>query len=359
MKYIIALLVGLTGTMVLGATTEAQASSITLHAPVAHRVGRSVVITGRVAGAVRTVGIQQRKSGHWVVMRKAAVSAGSYRTTLTSIASSSQIRVTAGGAFSKPVTVPASLTPDACGRVVMKSYWTAWRCTFDDEFNGTTLNRSAWLPQTNFAMGTQAAHACLIDDPSTVNVSGGSLHLSLQKVATPASCTFGGLSGPTNYVSGGVTSYRLFSQQYGNTATTFPGLHEAFWLWPDDRVASNTNSPFGGEIDVSETYSSYSNLSIPFLHYSADIYGNLVGTNTSWTCSAPRGVWHTYDVEWGPTKIQIFVDGTLCLTNTSGDPAFIKPYIMAFTQGMGPAGDAYDGRAPLGTMSVDYVRVWK
>ncbi|MGJ0558412.1 glycoside hydrolase family 16 protein, partial [Methylocystis sp.] len=210
------------------------------------------------------------------------------------------------------------------------------------------------------------AHACYADSPSTINVSGGTLNLSLRKVATPVSCTFGGMSGPTNYVSGGVMSYRLFSQQYGrfearikNTATSYPGLHEAFWLWPDDRVASTTVWPYAGEIDISETYSKYSTLSIPFLHYSADVLGTLLGTNTSWSCTAYRGVWNTYAVEWTPTKVQIFVNGRSCLTNTSADPAFAKPYIMALTQGMGATGNEYDGRAPLGTMNVDYVKVWK
>ena len=206
----------------------------------------------------------------------------------------------------------------------------------------------------------------LFRSPSTVNVSGGSLNLSVRKVSTPVSCSFGGLSGPTNYVSGGVMSYRTFSQQYGrfearvkNTATTFPGLHEAFWMWPDDRTASTAVWPVAGEMDVSETYSSYPKLSVPFLHYSADTLGNLLGTNTAWNCSAPRGQWNTYVLEWTASKVQIIVNGRTCLTNTSGNAAFLKPYIMAFTQGLGSTGNVYDGRAPLGTMNVDYVRVWK
>jgi beta-glucanase (GH16 family) len=180
------------------------------------------------------------------------------------------------------------------------------------------------------------------------------------------SCSFGGLTGPTSYVSGGVMSYRTFSQQYGrfearikNTATLFPGLQESFWLWPDDRVPQTTLWPYAGEIDISETYSSYPTLSIPFLHYSADAGGSIPGLNTAWNCSAPRGQWNTYALEWTATRLTVLVNGKTCLTNTSGDAAFMKPYIMAFTQGLGGAGNVFDGRAPLGTMNVDYVRVWK
>ncbi len=256
---------------------------------------------------------------------------------------------------------------DPCGTAVLKADGSAWACTFADNFDGTVLNSKNWVPQTNFATGTQAAHACYSDDPASVAVAGGVLNLTLHKVTAPVSCTFGDLSGPTDYVSGGVMSYRLFSQQYGrfearvmNTATTAPGLKEAFWLWPDDRVASTDLWPTSGEIDISETYSSYPNLSIPFLHYSADILGAVPGTNTAWNCAASRGVWNTYTLEWTATQLQILVNGNVCLTNTSGDPAFMKPYIMALTQGMGVSGNAFDGQAPIpATLSVDYVKVWK
>jgi len=222
------------------------------------------------------------------------------------------------------------------------------------------------MPQTQFATGVQAAHACYLDDPSVISVANGSLNLTLRKVATPVSCTFGGLTGPTNYVAGSVMTYRLFSQQYGrfearikNTATTYPGLQETFWLWPDDRYSTGL-WPYAGEIDVAETYSSYPTLVIPYLHYSADAWGPINGLNTAWTCGAARGVWNTYTLEWTASKIQIFVNGKSCLVNTSGDSAFQKPYIIALTQLMGAAGNVYDGRAPLpATTSVDYVRVWK
>ena len=251
--------------------------------------------------------------------------------------------------------------------MLYKADGSAWSCTFDDEFTGTTLNRAVWVPQTDFAMGTQAAHACYADDPSTVSVANGSLNLTVHKVSTPVSCDFGGMSGPTNYVGGGVMTYHTFSQQYGrfearikSTATTYPGLQESFWLWPDDRVSYNTVWPYAGEIDIAETYSVYPTLAIPFLHYSADAGGAQPGLNTAWNCTANRGEWNTYALEWSPTKLVVFVNGQTCLTNTSGDSAFQKAYIMAFTQGLGGAGNVYDGRAPLpATMSIDYVKVWK
>lgn len=368
MKYLIALTVGLAGTLVLAAPAEARHAGVTLSTPSAKHVGKSVVVTGKVRGATK-VRIEQRKSGRWVVLRKAAVKKGAYKVSVTA-AARTKLRAKAAGRVSKAVVVApkvaAAIATDACGTVVKKADGSAWSCTLVDEFNGTSLNRGLWMPQTQFAMGTQAAHACYVDDPATIDVSGGSLNLSVRKVETPVSCTFGGMSGPTNLVSGGVMTYRLFSQQYGrfearikNTATTSKGLHEAFWLWPDDRVPSNTVWPYAGEIDISETYSQYPTLSIPFLHYKADVYGSLPGINTAWNCTAKRGVYNTYTLEWTAKQLSIYVNGRHCLTNKSGDPAFAKPYIMALTQGLGAAGNEYDGKAPLGTMNVDYVKVWK
>ena len=268
----------------------------------------------------------------------------------------------------KPTPTPTPTpTSDACGPVLTKVDGTKWTCTLADNFDGSALDRTRWMPQTQFATGVQSAHACYSDDPSVINVANGSLNLSLRRVATPVSCTFGGLSGPTNYIAGSAMTYRLFSQQYGrfearmkNTATTAPGLHEAFWLWPDDRVPSTTPWPYAGEIDISETYSVYPTLSIPFLHYAADLYGPVPGLNTAWNCAAARGVWNTYTLEWTASRLEIFVNGKSCLVNKSGDPAFQKPYIIALTQLMGAAGNVYDGRAPIpATTNVDYVKVWK
>lgn len=256
---------------------------------------------------------------------------------------------------------------DACGVQPRKADGSLWSCSFVDEFSGRTLDRKKWVPQTAFATGSTSAFACYLDDPSTVKVANGSLNLTVRKVSVPVSCKTGDVVSSTHYVSGMVSSYHLFSQQYGrfearirNSATTFPGLHEAFWLWPDDRVASTAVWPEAGEIDISETYSVHPNLSVPFLHYSADAGGPQPGVNTSWSCAARRGEWNTYTLEWGPDRLEILVNGASCLVNTSGDPAFRKPYIVAFTQALGSTGNEYDGRAPLpATMSVDYLRVWK
>jgi len=367
MRSLLALVVSLTGTVVLAAPAEAGTERVTVVAASASVVGGTPVMSGRINGTSSIVRIESYKSGRWVLVKKVPVYGSAYRTALKISTSAIKYRAGVAGRYSRTLTVAGIRPPsDACGTILKKVDGTAWTCSFHDEFNGSALDTTKWTAQTAFAMGTPAVHACYLDDPSTIRVADGSLNLSVRKVATPVSCSFGGLTGPTSYVSGGVMTHRLFSQQFGrfearikNTATTYPGLHEAFWLWPDDRVASTQVWPYAGEIDISETYSSYPSHTVPFLHYSADALGNLLGINTAWNCLAQRGVWNTYALEWSATQVKVIVNGRTCLTNSSGDTAFLKPYIIALTQGLGAAGNQYDGRAPLGTMNVDYVRVWK
>jgi beta-glucanase (GH16 family) len=260
-------------------------------------------------------------------------------------------------------TAPAPTT-DACGTALKKVDGSSWQCTFVDDFHGSTLDRTKWVPQTNHSHGTDAARSCFVDNPANIAVADGSLRLSVRKIATTMDCA--GL--PAGYTGGSVTTYYKFGQQYGRfearmkvPATREPGLHEAFWLWPDVRQTQTTYWPEAGEIDIAETYSQYPDLVIPFLHYTwYDNWGPVPGLNTAWTCAASRGVWNTYTLEWSANRLEILVNGRTCLVNTSGDPAFQKPYIMALTQSLGSTTNGYTGRAPMpATTEVDYVKVWK
>jgi beta-glucanase (GH16 family) len=266
---------------------------------------------------------------------------------------------------------PAPNDPDPppaldCGTAPPKVDGSPWQCTLAEEFDGSTFDRTRWYPQQAFATGTPDAMACYRNTPETIAIGDGVLSLSVVKVAEPVSCSFGKLSGSTDMIAGSLMSYQRFTQQYGrfearikSQQTSLPGLQEAFWMWPDDRVPSPDKWPVAGEIDVSETYSRTPSLSIPFLHYRADTEGPLGGVNTAY-CAAERGAWNTYTLVWTPDRIEILVNDRTCLVNTSGDSAFKKPYLILLTAMLGVGNNAYDGRVPLpATMQVDYVRAWK
>jgi beta-glucanase (GH16 family) len=338
----------------------------------------------RLAGTARghdRVRIQRytRSTQRWVTVTRVRVRAdGRFTTKISAADRRRAFRAAAGPHRSERLVVPPAPKPkpepepqpvpqDACGPQPQKADGTYWSCTLAQDFSGTELDRSVWKPQTGLKQGSLSGMPCYIDDPAVISVHDGALHLSVRDA--PAAIPCPGLNVlPSAHIAGMVSTYRLFSQQYGrfearfkNTAANVPGLHEAFWLWPDDRYTNTWLWPASGEIDISETYSKHPDLSIPFLHYTAfDNWGPKPGLNTAWNCKALRGEYNTYTLEWTATRIEILVNGKTCLVNTSGDPAFQKPYIVALTQGLGAAGNEYNPRTPLpATMTVDYVRVWK
>jgi len=251
----------------------------------------------------------------------------------------------------------ARAKPDACGRrPAPKPSGRQWRCTFVDRFDGKRLDRRRWK---SFRDKVPPGKDSTCRRPANARVQNGRLKLTVRRTGKRTGCLF---------TIGAVSTYHRFSQRYGRfearvrvRKTTERGLHEAFWLWPDDRVKSTLKWPAAGEIDVAETYSQFPDLVVPFLHYTHnDNGGPKQGVNTSWKCEAKRGRWHRYTLLWGPDRIEIRVDGKRCLLNTSGDRAFRKRYIVAFTQSVGLRGNAPTSETPLpATMQVDYIKVWR
>lgn len=357
------------------ATRDGHAVAATAHALQGHRVR----ISGRTAAGSRVVSIQRAGHLRWRTVATAHVRQHHFRRVLLQPGDAATYRVTTPGARSatlhvqlasptaKPSTIKPSTRPatDACGVRPAKADGSLWSCTFDDEFGGTALDRTKWIPQTIFTTGNPDALACYRDDPRNVSVANGTLNLTVRKESAPQPCA--ALPGQTSaYTAGMVSTYHLFSQQYGRfeariKSPTYsgPGLQDDFWLWPDDRYPSTDVWPAAGEIDVNEHYSSYAGLDVPFLHYAADAQGSQPGVNTAYTCSIKPGAFNTYTLTWSASRLEIDVNGAPCLINTSGDPAFQKPYIVALTQALGVGANGLDANTPLpATMQVDYVRVW-
>ncbi|MCW2749994.1 MAG: hypothetical protein JWR83_1104, partial [Aeromicrobium sp.] len=78
--------------------------------------------------------------------------------------------------------------PSACGAALAKPNGGYWRCTFADNFNGTTLNRKHWLPQQTAGSGYLLGPECYVDSPGNIAVSGGVLSLTARKEAAPFGC---------------------------------------------------------------------------------------------------------------------------------------------------------------------------
>src|SRR5258708_1406230 len=65
----------------------------------------------------------------------------------------------------------------------------SWTCTFDDEFSGTSLDTTKWLPQETWNSGyTSGLTACFVNSPDNISVSSGLLHLTALQTPSPFTC---------------------------------------------------------------------------------------------------------------------------------------------------------------------------
>jgi beta-glucanase (GH16 family) len=258
------------------------------------------------------------------------------------------------------------------GTALLKADGSAWQCSFDDEFNGTSLDTSKWMVQTTAASGFHSGPECFVNTPNNISESGGNLNLTVRKEASKFTCQSSSGSYSTQYTSGMVMTYGLFSQAYGRfevraklPAAKVKGLQESFWLWPDNPYKYGVAWPSSGEIDIAEIYSKYPDRAIPYVHYVSDGVDPNVTNNYCLIDDITK--YHTYTAEWTPTAITITYDGQTCLVdswNPKGltKPApFDSPFMVALTQALGIGDNAFNAlTTPLpATTSVDYVRVWK
>ena len=267
------------------------------------------------------------------------------------------------------------------GTAIAKPGGGLWQCSFDDEFNATSLDRSEWTPQltsnSGYVNGPAGAQACYVDSAKNVSESGGYLRLTARAEAAPFTCPspFGGFT--TKYTAGMVSTYSGFHQAYGRfevraklPQTTARGLQETLWLWPVNQVKYGA-WPYSGEIDFAEFYSQYANLDVPYLHYVYDpsSQSTLTNTNiaTAYNCTINLSGFNTYAVTWVPGRVTIFTNGSTCLVDNyaalglAAPAPFDQPFFIALTQALGVGTNAFDpATTPLpATTTVDYVRAWK
>jgi beta-glucanase (GH16 family) len=288
-----------------------------------------------------------------------------------------------------PTATSTSAPPltGACGSSpVLKADGTAGDCTFDDEFNGTSVDRTKWTVQTTAASGFHSGAECFVDSSNNLAVSSGTLKLTVRKESKPFTCTSPHGSYTTQYNSGTVNGYGKFAQTYGRfeirarvPATAVKGLQETLWLWPVNQFKYGP-WPASGEIDFAEFYSKYQGWNIPYLHYpllqstvnwttNTNVYTALPSpyNQPGRTCSFRPTDFNTYTVLWQPGRITLQVNQQNCIvdnyapSNANSPAPFDQPFFIAMTQALGIGDNAYvDGTTPLpATTEIDYVRIWK
>jgi beta-glucanase (GH16 family) len=247
-----------------------------------------------------------------------------------------------------------------------------WVPTFDEEFNGTSLDTTKWKAQVTASSAFHNGPECYVNSPNNISVANGVLSLTVRKESAPFVCKSPAGNWTTQYTGASVTSAGLFSQAFGKfevraafPAATVKGLQASLWLWPDNVMKYGSVWPMSGEIDIAEWYSAYANRAIPYIHYVPARVDYKVTNNY---CTIKNiSAFHSYVVIWTPTTITITFDGRTCV-NDSWNPLnlvkpapFDQPFFVNLTQALGITTNAFNASTtPLpATTQVDYVRVWK
>jgi beta-glucanase (GH16 family) len=270
-----------------------------------------------------------------------------------------------------PTTMPTStLPPDPCGPAILKADGSRWRCTFAEDFDGTTLDSRKWTPLTTAVTGLNNNRDCWLSSPYNIGVKDGSLRLTTRREARPFRCTsLGGRNYVTQYSSGSVSTSGKFNQAFGRfsfrakfPAGDAPGVMASLWMHPYGRKYGKW--PASGEIDVAEYFSRFPDRAIPYVHYEPATADRSV-TNTSCIVDDPAA-FHTYTAVWTPGRIVISFDDRVCVDHAinpapplSGSQPFDQPFSIHLSQCLGGPTNSVNRSTVLpATTEVDWVRIW-
>jgi beta-glucanase (GH16 family) len=263
--------------------------------------------------------------------------------------------------------------------------------TFDDEFNGTSLNTAVW--STGMRWDAVINNELEGYVPSNVTVANGLCTLKVEKRTVNNTDMYGDVGQQQSYASGCLQTYTKWAQAYGYFEASIrmsPGLGTwpAFWLLPDrgsslgtsDRVlVGNDGHGMGNEIDIVEFMSAWTGQNSQGLFESHSGYFWGYGSGQSWgnygqadggigpvnVYSGATTGFHTYGVCWQPGSLVYYLDGKVILRRSDPtDIGTVPEYMilncaLSTNQWFGsPLTTAQiDSGLPC-TMDIDYVHVY-
>lgn len=247
-----------------------------------------------------------------------------------------------------------------------------YTCSFEDNFDGSSLDRTKWMVQDTALTGVPVGQneGCYVDDPDNVSVDSGVLRLTTRKEAAPFTCKSPYGAFTTDRTAATVVGYNRFSQTYGRfefrakmPETTIQGIHSALWLYPQKNTYGAW--PASGEIDVAEWFSGAPGNVYPSAHYTGEVALQSTGMNCP--VAGASSQYHRYAVEWTATSMRFLYDEQVCFTHSwlaasplAGSAPFDQPFYLVMTQVFGGGWNSVVADTPTSaTMSVDWVRVWR
>ena len=223
-----------------------------------------------------------------------------------------------------------------------------WKLTFEDEFNGTSLDTKKWNP--NDPWGQERNHELQAYVMNAFEVKDGVLRIQAQRGAA----TYAGK--PRTYTSGMMTTYGKFSQQYGRfeircRVPAGKGMWPAFWLLPEPL-------DWPPEIDVLEILGHEPN-KVYMTHHFRDEQRNPKSHGGSWSGPDFSAGFHEFAVEWSPERIVWLVDGVERFRSEESIPSRRMYLLVNLAVGGNWPGAPDEKTVFPSALEVDYVRVYE
>lgn len=223
-----------------------------------------------------------------------------------------------------------------------------WKLTFDDEFNGHSLDTNKWTPADPWGYERNQELQAYV--PDAFEVTNGVLRIKAEKRQAVYA------QKPREFTSGMMSTHKKFSQEYGRfeircRVPKGKGTWPAFWLLPEPKR-------WPPEIDVLEILGHQPDKVHMTLHY-RDADGKHKSHGGSWTGPDFSADFHEFAVEWSPTNIIWFVDGKERFRSRDSTPhGKMFMLVNLAIGGVWPGAPDEKTQFPC-AFEVDYVRVYE
>ena len=272
------------------------------------------------------------------------------------------------------VTIKNTLVSQlTASKFLLSSDLANYKLTFDDEFNGFSLNTGTgsdgtWyplFPRAGLAGHTTADHGSVQyftypDDTGTFgqpiginpfSVADGVLTITMDKVPQIEQKKVYGY----DYTSGMINTIATFSQTYGYfeiRAKLAPGqgLHDAFWMLPVD-------GSWPPELDIVEQKGNDPTNILTVSH--AEDGGQHISHSKQYVVSTATTEFHTYGLDWEPDFLTWYIDGVAVRTQPTWPGMDVPMYLLASLGGGGLWAGVPDSTTPFpAQMQIDYIRAY-
>lgn len=218
-----------------------------------------------------------------------------------------------------------------------------WVLTFNDEFNGESLDWSVWTSQA----GLRGSYSRW---PQNAVVKDGALHLMILK-GTPEQ--------KAAWTSANVyVRHEVFRQAYGYWEARFklpkvPTVNNSFWVHSGFVPETADDETLKFEFDINE--GKFPNLvDVTYHHYKNGHERDFIEYKAKYDLSAD---YHTYALKWTPEEVIFYFDGEELLRAKNLEQLPVFPFLSVAV----PGGLAESENFPIEGQAqiVDYVRVWQ